>query len=277
MSARAILKCSITFGMVTIPVALFAATSSKDIGFHRAHKDCGSRLQQKNWCPVDDREVMSDELDRVYEVSKGIDLIITTEDLDGLPVPSKKTIELDGFFDGGEVDAVYIDKSYWLEPDGPTAVKAYSLLHRALYTRGVVGIGKIAIRQREALCLIRPLRQVLVLETLFWPDEVRLAEMPELPEAAVSEQELGVALTVVDAFSKSFAPAVYQDDYRLALRDLIQRKTEGLPPAQQPQVLPLPTTDIMAALRATLDQLKQQQPPAEPVVETKPVRRRRKS
>jgi DNA end-binding protein Ku len=255
--------------MISIPVKLFGATESKDLAFNTLHKECKSRLKQKRWCPVDDREVFQDEVVRAFEYSKEQYIEITDEDLEGLPLPSKHTIELTSFVKQADIDPVYFERTYYLEPE-QIGAKPYALLMRALKTRQVSAIAKIALRNKESLCVLRPGQNVLMLETLYYPDEIRTADLPEEPEVLVSPQELTMALTLVEMLEEPFDPKKYHDGYRQALLETIEAKATGQEVVAAPET-PLPkTVDLMAALKASLEAAKKGKPGAEPAPATKP-------
>ncbi len=261
---RPIWKGAITFGMISIPVKLFGATESKDLAFNNLHKECKSRLKQKRWCPVDDREVFMDEIVKAYEYSKDSYVEITDEDLEALPVPSKHTIELTSFVQQVEIDPVYFERTYYLEPE-QIGAKPYALLLRALKTKQVSAVAKIALRNRESLCVIRASdNDVLMLETLFYSDEVRTADLPATPDVLVSQPELAMALSLVEMLQEPFDPKKYSDQYRTALVDMIEAKRNGQEIVATPEA-PLPQTiDLMAALKASLEAAKKGKAATEP-------------
>ncbi len=261
---RPIWKGAITFGMISIPVKLFGATESKDLAFNNLHKECKSRLKQKRWCPVDDREVFMDEIVKAYEYSKDSYVEITDEDLEALPVPSKHTIELTSFVQQVEIDPVYFERTYFLEPE-QIGAKPYALLLRALKTKQVSAVAKIALRNRESLCVIRASdNDVLMLETLYYSDEVRTADLPATPDVLVSQPELAMALSLVEMLQEPFDPKKYSDQYRTALVDMIEAKRNGQEIVATPEA-PLPQTiDLMAALKASLEAAKKGKAGAEP-------------
>ena len=264
---RPIWKGAITFGMISIPVKLFGATESKDIAFNNLHKTCKSRLKQKRWCPVDDREVFQDELVKGYEYTKDQYVEITDEDLEALPLPSKHTIELTSFVKQAQIDPVYFERTYYLEPD-QIGVKPYALLLKALREKQVSAVAKIALRNRESLCVLRASdHDLLMLETLYYPDEIRTADLAPTPEVAVSQPELAMALTLVEMLEEPFDPKKYRDEYRVALLDMIEAKRGGQEVIPTPEA-PLPkTVDLMAALKASLEAAKKSKTSApEPVV-----------
>ena len=258
---RPIWKGAITFGMISIPVKLYGATESKDLAFNTLHTSCRSRLKQKRWCPVDDREVFQDEVVRAYEYTKDQYIEVADEDIDSLPVPSKHTIELTSFVKAAEIDPVYFEKSYFLEAE-QIGAKPYALLVRALKTKEVVAIGKIALRHRENLCVLRAGDNALMLETLYYPDEIRTVELPAEPEVLVSPQELTMALTLVEMLEEPFDPKKYHDEYRVALLEMIEAKANGQEVVATAEA-PLPkTVDLMAALKASLEAAKKGKPAA---------------
>lgn len=251
MAARAIWKGVISFGMVSIPVQLYTATENKDISFHLLHKDCNSRVKQIRWCPTEDREIEWGETVRGYEYAKGRHVILTDEDFERLPLASKHTIELTAFVNAAEIDPVFYEKSYYLEPED-LGVKPYALLIRALQSKGLTALAKLAIRNKERLCALRPVDGTLMLETLFYPDEIRVERGKEL-DVEVSDRELAMALTLIDLLSETFDPLKYRDEYRDALMEIIESKLQGVEMAQEQEPVPTNITDLMAALRASVE------------------------
>src|SRR5438445_1738195 len=218
---RPIWKGAITFGMISIPVKLFGATESKDLAFNTLHKECKSRLKQKRWCPVDDHEVFQDEVVRAFEYTKDQYIEVTDEDLEAMPVPSKHTIELTSFVNQSEIDPVFFERTYYLEPE-QIGAKPYALLLRALKTKGVSAVAKIALRNKESLCVLRASdNNLLMLETLYYPDEIRTADIQAAPEVLVSQPELAMALRLVELLQEELDPKKYQYEYRGESLDLI--------------------------------------------------------
>jgi DNA end-binding protein Ku len=253
--ARAIWSGSISFGMVSIPVKLFGATESRDISFNLLHSTCGTRLQQKRWCPTDEVEVPWSETVRGYEYSKGQYVILTEEDFERLPLPSKHTIDLSAFVQEQEIDPVFYERSYYLEP-GERAEKPYALLLRALEKKGLTAVASITIRKKEQLCALRPHQGTIMLETLYYPDEVRQERGVDLNSVKLSDRELEMAFTLIDILQKPFDPSEYQDHYREALAELIEAKLEGkevvnAPPARESRVL-----DLADALKRSVEAAK---------------------
>lgn len=249
---RSIWKGTISFGMISVPVKLYAATESKDVAFNTLHATCNSRIRQKRWCPTCDREVEQEELVRGYQYEKDNYVVLTEEELEKLPVASKHTIDLTGFVKSDEIDPVHYERSYFVEPE-PAGLKPYALLMRALDEKDVVAVAKIALRQRESLCVIRPLDGALMLDKLYYPDEVRTKDKPSVPDVLVSKQELNMAYSLIDLLQEPFEPEKYDDAYRSAVLDLIEAKKKGKKVVSAAPSTAKEPTDLMAALKATLE------------------------
>jgi len=272
---RSIWNGVISFGMVSIPVKLYTATQSKDISFHLLHKDCGTRLQQLRWCPTHERPVEWDEVSRGYEYAREEHVVLTEEDFEKLPLPSKQTVELSAFVKAEEIDPVYYEKSYYLEPDAK-GVKPFALLMTALREKNLTGIAKIAVRNKEQLCALRPMDGTLILETLYYPDELRV-EKTELPNVKISEKELEMAYTLIDLLSEEFEPEKYKDEYREALMKVIEAKLEGEELPEVAAAGPAKVTDIMSALKASVEAAKKRKKGEEEEEEEAAPARRRKA
>lgn len=268
--ARSIWRGVITFGMVSIPVRLFPATQDKDVRFHLLHAKDHSRIQFKRFCSKEDHEVANEDLVKAYEVSPDQYVEVTEEDLDQLPLPSKHTIELSAFVKTGEIDPLYYEKSYYLEPD-ETGLKPYTLLTKTLEAKNVAGVAKVALRNKEQLCALRPHEGSLVLETLRYPDEIRAHE-EELPRVMVNERELRMASSLVEALSEPFDPGKYRDHYREALLEVIEAKTKGREVVVPEGAEVAPVTDLMAALRASVEAARKRRPSGEPDQAARKVR-----
>ncbi|MGE3856613.1 MAG: Ku protein [Dehalococcoidia bacterium] len=250
---RAIWRGAISFGMVSIPVKLYTATESKDVAFRQLVAEDKKPLKQLRWSPTLDREVQYDELIKGYEYAKDQYVIVDDEDFEQLPVPSKHTITITAFVEASEIDPVYYEKAYQLDPD-EAGVRPFALLMRTLEAKGLVAIGKLALRQKEHLVVLRTVDDRMMLETLFYPDEVRPFEGLDVSDVAVSEQELQMASALVDMLRQPFDPEQYHDEYRDALMNMISTKLEGgevvVGEEQQPAAQ---TVDLMAALRASIE------------------------
>lgn len=250
--ARAIWSGSISFGMVSIPVKLFGATESKDISFHLLHATCGTRLKQIRWCPTDEVEVPWRETVRGYEYAKEEYVQLTDEDFEELPLPSKHTIDITAFVQDAEIDPVYYERSYYLEPD-ERGEKPYALLLKALGEKGLVAVATITIRQKEQLCALRPRGGSVMLETLYYPDEVREERGVDIARTRVGERELDMAFTLIDLLRKPFDPEEYRDHYREALAKLIEAKLEGREVEKAPPVKETKVIDLADALRRSVE------------------------
>jgi DNA end-binding protein Ku len=259
---RSIWKGVITFGMVSIPVRLFPATQDKDVSFHLLHKSDHSRIKFKRFCEVEEVEVEQDQMVRAFEVSKGQYVEVTDEDLEQLPLPARHTIELSSFVSASEIDPIYFDKAYYLEPE-EVGIKPYALLMGVLEKKGVTGVASIALRNKESLCALRPMDGMLLLETLHYPDEIREHEV-SVPSALVNERELTVAATLVDALAEPFDPSRYHDRYREALLELIASKAEGRAVVVPEAEAPAQVGDLMSALRASVEAARKRKDGAAP-------------
>ncbi|MGE0134795.1 MAG: Ku protein [Dehalococcoidia bacterium] len=263
---RSIWRGAISFGIVNIPVRLFTATQDKDISFRMLHEKDNARIRFIRICSEEDVEVSNDEIVRGYEYEKDHYVVLTDEDFDQLPLPSKHTIDLTAFVNAEEIDPVFYEKSYYLEPED-TGVKPFALLMRALQEKGLTAIAKIAIRNKEQLCALRPMDGTLMLETLFYPDEIRVERGVEAPEVAVSDQELQMASALIDLLTEEFDPAKFQDTYREALMQVINAKLEGQEVVEAEAPAPAKVVDLMAALKASVEATRRQKEAASAVGE----------
>ncbi|HEY5625362.1 MAG TPA: Ku protein [Dehalococcoidia bacterium] len=268
---RSIWNGVISFGMVSIPVKLYTATEDKDISFRQLHKECGSRLKQQRWCTECERSVEWGEIARGYEYAKDEHVVMTEDDFEKLPLPSKQTVELAAFVKAEQIDSIYYQKTYYLEPD-EKGQKPYALLMQALKDKDLTGIAKIAVRNKEQLCALRTMDGSLVLETLYYPDEIR--ELPsELPEQKFTKAEMKMAHALIDLLEQDFDPAQFGDEYRAALQQVIDAKLEGIE-VEAPEVArPAKVTDLMSALKASVAAARKTQ--GEEGEEERPARRKK--
>jgi DNA end-binding protein Ku len=250
---RAVWSGNITFGLVGIPVKASPVQSPKDVRFQLLHGPCGGKTVIHRFCPQCNREVEDEEMVRGYEHSRGQYLVVPKEDLDSIETPAKHSLQIMDFVDLQDVDPVYYEKPYHLMP-GPGGEHTYALLHKAMTDAGRVGIGKVALRDREHLALIRPVKDELVMELLAFPDEVRGLDRPAIPEKVkIAESELKMARLLIDSMSGEFTPEKYQDEYRNAVHDLIEDKLaggEGHPTPAAP--VKSEVGDLMEALRRSV-------------------------
>ena len=224
---RSIWAGAISFGMVVIPVKLYAATEQRDVAFRQVHAEDGGRVQYRRFCSLDGQEVAYSDVAKGYELATGDVVVLTDDDLKELPLATAKRIDVLPFSPAGQLDPILSNKAYYLEPE-PPGVRAYALFRDALERSGRVAVAKVAIRQREALAALRVRDGVLVLETLLWPDEVRTPDFKFLDEDVdVRSQELKMAASLIDTMTEDFDPSLYKDAYREALEALVQAKIEG--------------------------------------------------
>jgi DNA end-binding protein Ku len=255
---RPIWKGAISFGMVTIPVKLYSATQSKDIRFRLLHKEDGAPIEEKRFCTADGKEVAWDDLVRGYEVSRGEFVILDPEEIDAAKPDSSTTIDIGDFVEAAEIDPVYFEKSYFLEPT-EIGAKPFSLLRRALVETERVALARVTIRTRERLATLRAYEDALILETMFWPDEIRSTgglDLPEGDEAKVRPNELKMARSLVESLAEKFRPESYTDAYRAALEQLIERKMKGEARSAKRRKPEPKVIDLMEALKASVDEAK---------------------
>lgn len=221
-------KGSISFGLVNIPVKMFTATEDKDVRFKYIHKECNTPVKYKKMCPACNKEVQPDEIVKGYEYEPGKFVILTEEDFAAIDTKSEKAVEILDFVKLEEIDPVYFDKTYYLAPQ-ETGGKAYTLLREALNGKNRIAVAKITIRERESLAVIRVYNNVLVLETIFYPDEVRdFKQVPGIPEnLQTTKAELDMASQLIENLTDVFNPDKYIDTYREKLFELITAKVEG--------------------------------------------------
>ena len=251
---RPIWKGAIAFGMVTIPVKLYSATEQRDVRFRLLHRDDGAPIEEKRFCTRDGKEVAWEDLVRGYEVSKGEYVILDPEEIEAAKPESSTTIDIGDFVEATEIDPVYFEKSYFLEP-AEGGDKAFSLLRAALEETKRVAIARVTIRTRERLATLRAYDGTLVLETMFWPDEIRSTDILDLPkgeEGRVRDKELQMARTLVENLADRFRPESYTDEYRTALEKLIQQKSRGETRNAKRRKAEPKVIDLMEALRASV-------------------------
>jgi DNA end-binding protein Ku len=253
-------KGAISFGLVTIPVAVYPATEEKSLKFNQLHdKDMG-RIRYKRMCSIDNEEVEFEHIVKGYEVEKDRYVIITDEDLDAVPVESSRAIDIQQFVDLDEIDPMLFKKSYYLVPD-ETGAKAYALLRKALHDENKVGIAKVSFRDKEHLAALRFKDRVFVLETMFWPDEIRAAEFDTVDaDEKVRENEVEMAKALIDNLTEPWDPSSFKDEYREALIEIVERKDSGEPIEAPAEAAPARVVDLMQALKASVEAAKEKTP-----------------
>lgn len=257
---RSIWKGAISFGLVSIAVRLYAATEEKDIRFHQVHISDGGRIKYQRVCSVDGEQVGYDQLAKGFDAGGGEIVVLTDADFADLPLSSSRAIDVLEFVPADQIDPILYSKAYYLEPDGAVGLKPYLLLRDALVKAERVGLVKVALRQREQLATIRVRDDVLVLNTMLWPDEVRAPAFDVLSTAddvQLRKQELQMAGSLIESMAGQFDPTEFADAYRAALQLVIEAKVEGREvvkppqPAEEAEVI-----DLMAALRASVERAK---------------------
>ena len=253
---KTIWKGAISFGLVTIPVRVYGATEAKSLRFNQLHAPDGGRIRYKRVCSIDGQEVEWSEIVKGYEYEKDHYVILTDEELDSLPVTTARAIEIERFVDAEQIDPIFFQKSYYVVPE-QTGVKAYQLLREAMADDGKVALAKVAFRDKEHLATLRLRDNVFVLETMFWPDEIRTPKFDVLDESVeVRPQEIRMARSLIDSLTDAFQPEEFHDEYRVALEELVQKKVQGEEITYSEEAEPSKVVDLMEALRASVEAAK---------------------
>jgi DNA end-binding protein Ku len=250
---RSMWKGAISFGLVMIPIKLYAATEQKDIAFRQVHREDGGRIRFRRVCSIDGQEVPYEDVAKGYELPTGEMVVLTDEDMAELPLPTTRSIEVLHFMPAEQLDPILLNRSYFVEPETAGA-RAYVLLRDSLERSGKVALALVALRQRESLATLRTRDGLLVLETLLWPDEVRIPAFPFLEDnVEVRSQELQMAASLIESMTVDFDPDSYHDGYREALQELVNAKVEGRE-VVQPEIPPeeAEPTSLADALKASL-------------------------
>lgn len=259
--ARPIWSGAISFGLVSIPVKLYAATVDRSVRFHQIDRRTGSRVRQRRVSESDGSEVPYEEIVKGYETAAGTYVTVTPEELDALDPKASRAIDLLRFVDRAEIDPIFYDAAYLLGPD-PGTPKPYRLLHRAMVDAGRVAIGRFVMRGRERLCALRARDDgVLVLNTMRYADEIRpldeIDEFEALEGVELSDAEVAMAEQLIDTLAASFDPEEFHDEHREKVLELIARKGEGEEaPATAPAARSDDIVDLMAALEASVAEAK---------------------
>jgi len=255
--ARAMWRGAIQFGLVTIPIKLYLATEARGgLSFNLLHRECLNRIQMKTHCPVHGEIARSDTV-RGYEYSKGQYVVVDEADFESVPLKTVRSIEIEMFIDASrESHGVnFVKQAYYLEPE-PVGRKAFYLLKSVLADEGLSAICKIVLKDREALAALNPYDKTILLNTLYWPDEVRSLEELDLPadEFDFKPAEKAMAQQLVAAMKSDFEPAAFRDEYREALLAVIESKVSGLPAerVEQPAAKATKITDLMSVLEASV-------------------------
>ena len=252
---RTIWNGSISFGLVNIPVGLALATQRQDVSFRTLHRECGTPIKQKRWCPVHERDVEPDELVKGWEFAKGQYVLVEEADLEAVALQRSQSIAILRFVRLEDVDPVFFDRTYYLAPAGGDAQRRpYVLLLRAMEESGMAAVGKFVLWGKENLCLIRAQGDALALETLFFGEDVRSkAEIEEAVEATVVKApELELAGQVISSLAGEWSPDEFQNEYRRDLKSVLEAKLAGEEIAVPEPVAETPVIDLMEALRQSV-------------------------
>ncbi|QKE83236.1 Ku protein [Arthrobacter sp. NEB 688] len=223
---RAIWKGAVSFGLVNVPVRLYSATENHDVQFRQVHREDGGRIRYRRFCSIDGEEVSYDDIAKGYETEDGDMVVLTDDDFADLPSRSSKEIGVTKFVPADQIDPMWLDKSYYLEPD-KSATKPYVLLRDALESEQRVAIVTVSIRTRMTMAMLRVRDGVIVMQTMLWPDEVRAADFAAVDEQHATSQEMDMAKMLIDQLAGDYDPGEYEDDYALAVKELVRAKVEG--------------------------------------------------
>ena len=257
MAARPTWKGYLKISLVNIPIKVFPATdAAATLGFNQLHAECRTRIQQKRWCPHCEREVPNTDIVKGYEFEKGRYVVVDDQDLDKVRVESTRVINLEKFTDADAIDDIYLERPYYLAPDGPVAKEAFAVIREGM--KGKAGLGKVALYGREYLIKVQPREQGLVMYTLRHASEIRsmdaIDELAEMP-ADVKPDEVKLAKQIIGAFEGGLDFASYHDDYQKGLRDIIDAKIEGREIVSPEVEAPPKVVNLMEALRKSLDSI----------------------
>jgi len=256
---RAIWKGAVSFGLVSVPVKLYAATESHDISFRQVHAKDGGRIKYQRVCSVDGEEVAYADIAKGYETEDGQMVVLDDDDFAELPASSSREISVEKFVPREQIDPMWLEKSYYLEPD-KAAAKPYALLREALKEADRVAVVTVSIRTRMTTAVLRVRDDVIVMQTMLWPDEVRKPDFGSLDatEHAAKPQELKMARLLVDTLAGDYDPDEYEDDYQKAVEALVQAKLEGgeVKAPEEPKKSAGEVVDLLAALQRSVDAAK---------------------
>jgi DNA end-binding protein Ku len=253
--ASTVWKGYISFGLITIPIRLFAAARTERVSFNQIHQKCGSRIKQQTYCPVCERVVERSELVKGYEVEKDRYVIVDEDEIKGVAPPSSDTMEIFEFVKAQGIDPIFYDASYFMVAED-AGKKAYHLLLETMRKSGYSAIAKVTMHQREFTVVVRPHENGLLLHTMFYPEEVR--DVPEFghnDNITVKPQEVALAEKLVEGLAADFDPSKYHDDYQKRLLEMIEAKREGQTVASEAPRKRAPVIDLMQALQKSLGEL----------------------
>jgi DNA end-binding protein Ku len=258
---RAIWKGAVSFGLVNVPVKLYAATESHDVSFRQVHVKDGGRIRYQRICSVDGEEVPYSEIAKGYETEDGEMVVLTDDDMAELPSSSSREIAVEKFVPSDQIDPMLFEKSYYLEPEA-TGTKPYALLRQALLDADRMAVVTVALRQRTTVAVLRvrstPAGDVIVLQTMMWPDEIRVPDF-SVETGEVKDAEVKMAQMLVETLSGDFVPDEFEDDYADAVEALVKSKVEGGEVTRTETSTPTSgeVVDLLAALQRSVAAAKQ--------------------
>ena len=251
--ASTIWKGYISFGLISIPVRLFAAARTDRISFNQIHEPCNSRIKQQIFCPACDRTVERSELVKGYEIEKDTYVVVQDEEIKKIAPASQETMEIIEFVKLNEVDPLYFDTSYYITPEEPGR-RAYQLLLQTMQKTGFAAMAKLAMHQREHTVIVRPREEGLTLHTIYYANEVRaIPEYGQTRNTEVRPQEIQLAEQLVQSLAAPFDPEKYEDSYQKRLSEMLEAKREGKVVQDAPAKKMAPVIDLMAALQRSLN------------------------
>jgi DNA end-binding protein Ku len=255
---RAIWKGAVSFGLVNVPVRLYSATENHDVQFRQVHREDGGRIKYQRVCSIDGEQVSYDDIAKGYETEDGQMVVLTDEDLADLPTRSSREIAVEKFVPADQIDPMYFDKSYYLEPD-KTAAKPYGLLRDALKSADRMAIVTVSLRARMTVAVLRVHEDVIVMQTMLWPDEIRAADFGSLREVSDTKPaELAMANMLVESLAGDFVPDEYEDDYQAAVEAVVKAKLEGGEVKERPVAKETggEVVDLLGALQRSVERAK---------------------
>jgi DNA end-binding protein Ku len=276
--ASTVWKGYISFGLVSVPVRLYAAAREQHVSFNQIHEPCGSRIKQQTFCPVCERVIERGELVKGYQVDKDAYVIVSSDELKTLEADSSQAMEIAQFVSLSEVDPIYYESSFYTAPED-AGKRAYGLLLQAMEKLNVAAIAKVTLHQREQIVLMRPYRQGILLHTLYYPAEVReIAEYGKTDNMTLQKPEIDLAEQFIRQLTAKFEPEQYKDEYQQRVLDLVETKRAGqgiTAHADKPKLAPV--IDLMEALKKSLAAAAPAEvaPKKAAASETKPGRRRK--
>ncbi len=254
---RAIWKGAVSFGLVNVPIRLYSATENHDVQFRQVHREDGGRIRYKRFCSIDGEEVAFDDIAKGFETEDGEMVVLTDEDFKDLPSRSSKEIAVTRFVPTDEIDPMWLDKSYYLEPD-KSATKPYVLLRDALESEQRMAVCTVSIRTRMTMAVLRVRDGVIVMQTMLWPDEIRNPDFALVDDVHATDQEMAMAKLLIDQLSGDYDPADYEDDYATAVKELVAAKVAGgevqAPAAEAEDTGEV--VDLLAALAKSVEKAK---------------------